>query len=1192
MNLKKEKINALKNNQRKYSNNLSSIPSLLNKNIHNKAYTNNENNNNTSEGEDANDNENNNNNNNNNYLLNREKYIYRPITIFSEVFNSSSVQTLLAIGNRPAPLSLVGYYLNCLGNFTVDFINSKYNKNILLNRAEVKQIKLFNNQEFGILVTRSINHFNNNNNYDKLNNNNNNASDNSDKNNLNQIIIKTKSLVIATGGKQDELNPYYSKILEFKGVNNVFRSDYILREEGYEKILKTMIDSYLINVPNPQQNENSNLLNLKKKKIVIIGGSHSGFSCAWILLNDPSTYKNIKIGTDYKPKFNPNCAECLKYTAKYKYLLNQSLSAAKKTSSDNIRETAEESKEDKEISKTIEPQEDSNSYYDNLESKMLENEFIEKEINSINYEEELERLKHCNCLGAVKSHIWEYTSFKELENKDLFLLKNILENAEAVKANSEEEKINNKNESILITEKEKYTSNLESKAQENKNLLNNFISYLKTNLIEIQILFREHIRVYYPSEQDALDDNYTVYNKKEAINKQGKIYPFIGIRGDAKELYRKIIKGEEKRITFLKTSSNEEQKRYIQDSDYVIWACGYNSNNLKVLDSKNHPIEFLLEDGGMVEVSKQLNILNKNKEPIKNLFGIGQGYSTKAPEIINGKKARADSIHLYNTHISHRLYNSLQGLFSKNNIDFHYKNPNGIGVNNNINNNLNSINIYNQNNNNNAGNTGFGNNTNNNVNMRRKIAERAALPLASYQAGNFGNADVNLNYRKNSGGLVNEEVNNAFKQTGLNNNNNNILSSNNQIYNNRISKFGNNNNNNVNYKLNNLSSINNQDANLTGKNNFYHIKISKMITLKPNNNYLNQNLDGVNNNRAITNYKNKIINNKIQVNSSSNNPQFYNKSKNFLNKETEKTLENATINLNNTADFAENINTIPEYPNLKNKKNDFENNNINNNNNSFEEKDREAKEKNSAANFHKNKIFINNNINTNNQLKNQNNLKRKPLTSFQNEGINVHRKRSLNNQQSRFNANKLLNQNEFSDKKKTKNLNENENFKKASTENNKFEKKFLEKNQINNNKNNTKNSQFSLGVADEINKKIQIQMEKISNDEILKTYNDSAYSGNSKANSNLPGFNSLNEMNKQTYLNNNRKENFSNTFSNKKYSGSNFNEKADFELTSRNNNDFSKTERKSDEKHSFPRENMSLKVNSLVEDSGNMLITN
>ena len=30
----------------------------------------------------------------------------------------------------------------------------------------------------------------------------------------------------------------------------------------------------------------------KITNIVIIGGSHSGFSCAWMLLNGPATYKN------------------------------------------------------------------------------------------------------------------------------------------------------------------------------------------------------------------------------------------------------------------------------------------------------------------------------------------------------------------------------------------------------------------------------------------------------------------------------------------------------------------------------------------------------------------------------------------------------------------------------------------------------------------------------------------------------------------------------------------------------------------------------------------------------------------------------------------------------------------------------------------------------------------------------------
>ena len=71
--------------------------------------------------------------------------IFHPMTIFNELYNSCPVKTLLAIGNRPAPLNLVGYFLNCLGNFLVDLNKRKYNKSILLNKAEVKKIKIYNN---------------------------------------------------------------------------------------------------------------------------------------------------------------------------------------------------------------------------------------------------------------------------------------------------------------------------------------------------------------------------------------------------------------------------------------------------------------------------------------------------------------------------------------------------------------------------------------------------------------------------------------------------------------------------------------------------------------------------------------------------------------------------------------------------------------------------------------------------------------------------------------------------------------------------------------------------------------------------------------------------------------------------------------------------------------------------------------
>ena len=43
----------------------------------------------------------------------------------------------------------------------------------------------------------------------------------------------------------------------------------------------------------------------KKRRIVIIGGSHSGFSAAWMLLNGPSSVlKNTRISPKCQEEFN------------------------------------------------------------------------------------------------------------------------------------------------------------------------------------------------------------------------------------------------------------------------------------------------------------------------------------------------------------------------------------------------------------------------------------------------------------------------------------------------------------------------------------------------------------------------------------------------------------------------------------------------------------------------------------------------------------------------------------------------------------------------------------------------------------------------------------------------------------------------------------------------------------------------
>lgn len=75
---------------------------------------------------------------------------------------------------------------------------------------------------------------------------------------------------MANGGVQG-LHPSFFEWFPSVEPQKVLVSDEFLRREVYCATMKQIKQK-------------------KMKKIVIIGGSHSGFSCAWMLLNGPAMY--------------------------------------------------------------------------------------------------------------------------------------------------------------------------------------------------------------------------------------------------------------------------------------------------------------------------------------------------------------------------------------------------------------------------------------------------------------------------------------------------------------------------------------------------------------------------------------------------------------------------------------------------------------------------------------------------------------------------------------------------------------------------------------------------------------------------------------------------------------------------------------------------------------------------------------
>ena len=99
-----------------------------------------------------------------------------------------------------------------------------------------------------------------------------------------RINFKSKAVVVSTGGKPSIPRDIFNSISSDK----LITADYFLRQDGFEAFISTLIK-------NPD-----------KRNIVIIRGSHSEFSSAWVLLNGSSWFNHNKNGWDLTFDETPN----------------------------------------------------------------------------------------------------------------------------------------------------------------------------------------------------------------------------------------------------------------------------------------------------------------------------------------------------------------------------------------------------------------------------------------------------------------------------------------------------------------------------------------------------------------------------------------------------------------------------------------------------------------------------------------------------------------------------------------------------------------------------------------------------------------------------------------------------------------------------------------------------------------------
>ena len=108
---------------------------------------------------------------------------------------------------------------------------------------------------------------------------------------------------------------------------------------------------------------------------------------------------------------------------------------------------------------------------------------------------------------------------------------------------------------------------------------------------QISILARGSVKVFYINAAAARKDGYTDFDTKKFPRDSSIIYGYTGLRGDAKELYKRIRKGEENRVEVIQAPTATEQEKYVDEADIVIWATGYQSSKIPIFNWKEQRIK-------------------------------------------------------------------------------------------------------------------------------------------------------------------------------------------------------------------------------------------------------------------------------------------------------------------------------------------------------------------------------------------------------------------------------------------------------------------------------------------------------------------------------------------------------------------------------------------------------------------------
>ena len=111
------------------------------------------------------------------------------------------------------------------------------------------------------------------------------------------------------------------------------------------------------------------------------------------------------------------------------------------------------------------------------------------------------------------------------------------------------------------------------------------------------------MKLYYRSAAEAHQDGYTNLDL-DSLSKSGRVNPFSGLRGEAKQLFKEIAAGREQRVQLVSVPPQASGKQIgqgrwwssvLEDAEVVVLATGLQTNQVPVVHSDGSAFEFQVD---------------------------------------------------------------------------------------------------------------------------------------------------------------------------------------------------------------------------------------------------------------------------------------------------------------------------------------------------------------------------------------------------------------------------------------------------------------------------------------------------------------------------------------------------------------------------------------------------------------------